>query len=376
MSDIMRPVSPDDARSNNDDSVSTADEVDVDDRILELPTQNEISKYLCHIDICANTGHSMFCREETLVALDKLGKWAYSEDSTFFENFDTFGGVARVLYFLRTVADNETCEAVVRMKFLRKAVRLIARVCFLGVDETIMDIVKKNATNVVYVGGIETLLLASNECKADMSNSGSTLKIASLIWYTMSSITCLAGDMIVHDRAYCIFICCVDIIGHLRSVADPMAYEILCDALDTINNIMAVDHIDLTKEFKGKAILSKCLEIFKKVGTMFSCENDVIISAVIDFLDTCQHKELLNEESDQESFVYLCVIGLKGFPANDAIRKKVVKLLYGACSTIYNKKIIERADTMVGLAPLLTSDGIDEVEKGNVRDLMRKILAL
>jgi hypothetical protein len=375
MSDIMRPVSPDHTRSNNDDSVSTADEVDVDDRI-ELPTQNEISKYLCHIDICASTGHSMFCREEALVALDKLGKWAYSEDSTFFENFDTFGGVARVLYFLRSVADNETCDGVVRMKFIRKAVRLTARVCFLGVNETIMDIVKKNATNVVYVGGIETLLLASNECKADMSNSRSTLKIVSLIWYTLSSITCLARDMIVHDRAYCIFICCVDIIGHLRSVTDPMTYEILCDVLDTFNNIMVVDHIDLTKEFKGKAILSKCLEIFKKDGTMFSCENDVMMSAVIDFLDTCQHKELLNEDSDQESFVYLCIIGLKEFPANDEIRKKVVKLLDGACSTIYNKKIIERAGTMVGLAPLLTSDDIDEVEKDNVRGLMRKILAL
>ena len=360
---------------NDDDSVSTADEVDVNDRI-ELSTQNEVSKYLCHIDIFANTGHSMFYRGEALVALDTMGKWAYSEDSTFFDNFDTFGGVARVLYFLRTVTDNETCERVVRMKFIRKAVRLTARVCFLGVDETIMDIVKNNARNAVYVGGIETLLLASNECKADTSNSGSTLKITSLIWYTLSSVTCLAGDMIVHERAYCIFICCVDIIGHLRSVTDPLTYEILCDVLDTLNNIMVVDHIDLTKEFRGKAILSKCLEIFKKDGTMFRCENGEIMSAVIDFLDTCQRMKLLNGDSDQESFVYICVIGLKEFPANGAIRKKVVQLLYAAYSTIYDKKIFERADTMVGLAPLLTSEDIDEVEKDNVRGLMCKILAL
>jgi hypothetical protein len=377
MSDIVRTVSssPDNAGSDNDDSVSTADKVDGDDSI-ELPTQNEISKKLCLIDICSNTGHSMLCREESLVALDKLGKWAYSEDPTFFEYFDTFGGVARVLYFLRTVVDNETCNGVIRMKFIRKAVRLTARVCFLGVDETIMDIVKKNATNVVNFGGIETLLLAGNECKADWSNSGSTLKIISLIWYTLSSITCLVGDMIVHDRAYCIFICCVDIIGHLRSVTDPMASEILCDVLGTLNNIMSVDHIDLTREFKGKAILSKCLEILKKDGALFSYGNDVIMATVVDFLDTCYHKELLNQDLDQETFIYLCVIGLKQFPANGTIRKQVVKLLDGACSTIYDKKIIERADTMVGLAPLLTSDDIDEVEKDNVRGLMRKILAL
>ena len=70
------------------------------------------------------------------------------------------------------------------------------------------------------------------------------------------------------------------------------------------------------------------------------------------------------------------VMVLKEYPSNDHnIRKMAIDMLNDACSTVNDKKIIERSGVMEPLVALLASADNHEYTKNAVRALIRKIVA-
>ncbi|OEU08118.1 hypothetical protein FRACYDRAFT_250342 [Fragilariopsis cylindrus CCMP1102] len=68
--------------------------------------------------------------------------------------------------------------------------------------------------------------------------------------------------------------------------------------------------------------------------------------------------------SDYEIILPLLVVALKKFPSNDEIREGAMNMMDRSCSTINDKKIIERLGALEVLAILLALDEInDEDEK-------------
>ena len=85
------------------------------------------------------------------------------------------------------------------------------------------------------------------------------------------------------------------------------------------------------------------------------------------------HTNLLDDSSDYEIILPLLVVALKKFPSNDEIREGAMNMMDRSCSTINDKKIIERSGALEVLAILLASDEInDEDEKDTVRTLIGK----
>ena len=69
----------------------------------------------------------------------------------------------------------------------------------------------------------------------------------------------------------------------------------------------------------------------------------------------------------------MLVVALKKFPSNDEIREGAMNMMDRSCSTINDKKIIERSGALEVLAIVLASDEInDEDEKDTVRTLIGK----
>jgi hypothetical protein len=66
---------------------------------------------------------------------------------------------------------------------------------------------------------------------------------------------------------------------------------------------------------------------------------------------------------------------LKEYPSNDEIRNKAMYVIRDACSTVNDRKIIERSGAMEVLGALLASDNINEAGKNKVRTLTRRITA-
>jgi hypothetical protein len=97
--------------------------------------------------------------------------------------------------------------------------------------------------------------------------------------------------------------------------------------------------------------------------------------AAIDFFHICQYKNFLDKNSDYEMLLPLLVMILKEYPSNDDIRKRVLSLLDGACSTVNDKNTIVRSGAMEVLGALFTSDDINEDGKNLVRILIHKISA-
>jgi len=84
--------------------------------------------------------------------------------SNFLKQFDGYGGVLRVLDFLETTMKDWKCIGAIRMKCMEQAACVIATVCYPGKDESNREIAKKNILAAVDHGGMQTMLLASDEC--------------------------------------------------------------------------------------------------------------------------------------------------------------------------------------------------------------------
>ena len=381
------------------------DDDDNKKEVTLLPTTIEVSEELCKV-----VDRVHYSRDESLEALDTLFEWAYTRDTTFLTNFYKYGGVIRIVDFLKTTITEDDVVGR-RLECIEIVVRVIAQVTYAG--ETNQEIATKIATAVMDCDGIQILLQAAAIAGDDnkyTSSSGSScsdvkikLEILREIGSSFNNITHHCGELLGQELALAILDLGMNNITGLNKVVvddHPIAFDIVRAIFDTFSNIVLLNNNDYVtkKYFKDKNILSKCLEVFFKNernnivswigGGRRRCENEEkLMKSATRLFAVCGRKRLLDEcGSDYENLLPVCVMSLKEYPTNEQIRKNVFKLLNGAlCSTDNNNEVvhddhdqrgtIEKAGTIEALSSLLTTKGINEDEKTKIRKVISKIIA-
>jgi hypothetical protein len=334
----------------------------------ELPSSDELSEELCNI---ISTRYS---RDEALRTLDRLSKWASTQDSDFLRSFHRYSGVVKVLDFLKKTMKDGNCIGAVRMECIKKAASVIVNVVHTGRNNENVDIATKIAITLMECDGINTLINASEEYAG--GDDVPQLHALRTVWFALRNITHAQDaikDAINKDQVIVFFDTGIDIISQLKSVDIPLASNALEQVFSSLHNIVLLNYVT-KKYFQDKNIISKCLVVFKKDDT-WNCRSEALMRTAIGFFRTCQFENLLDKSSDYEMLLPLLVMALKQYPSNDDIRKYVLSLLDGACTTINDKKTIVRSGAMEVLGALFTSDDINEDGKDAVRILIHKISA-
>lgn len=177
------------------------------------------------------------------------------------------------------------------MKFIGKAVRVLAMVCCIGIVDINKCFVKKNAKAVVEGGGIRALQLVSRECTGE-ANGSSKLNLLSLTWVPIFIILYLAGDTIKSEEAFFVFLSGIDVLDHLKSMNGPIVYDILHAVINSLVEL-ASHSPALEDEFKQLGVPTKYLQILKDDRT-YSWEDVEKIEDMIDFVTMCHNKKLVN----------------------------------------------------------------------------------
>jgi hypothetical protein len=350
--------------------------IDKNDEELDLPSHKELSKELCKI---VATEH--YTGEESLLALEKLSKWAHTQDSTLLKHFLTYGGVVKVVDFLNEQIENanNSKQASHRsgclMEAIHKAADVICNVCFVGKHGINEDIAVVNATVVVKYGGIETLLLASDAFnKSEMKTEPRALKAAEAIWNAIMNVYCNAEAAVTKAISILVLDASIETMSAVGSIDHPIASETLANVFNSLYRITYHDFVT-KEEFHQSDLLKHCLSVFKRDVTSSEGDEELLEEA-ISFLYGCHEKGILDKGADYECVLPLCVMGLREFAHdNDNIREWASKLLDGACSNIEKKESIVMAEGAIeALAPFLTFQDVDATEKEFLRNLIRKIV--
>ncbi|OEU11403.1 hypothetical protein FRACYDRAFT_245902 [Fragilariopsis cylindrus CCMP1102] len=358
--DSKRPQNISSASESNNIAVATNNNDDDEDNNRELPTPAELSKELSKIV------SDRYSRDESVRALENLYNWALTGDNDFLKLFYTYGGIVRVVDFLKATMDDVNCEGSIRMECIADAAGVIAQIAYQEENFINNEIVAKIVATLLDCDGITTLIAASEEYTGEKGVP--QLKAVCSVWHAFRNLTCIlpSDTLMIQDTAIIIFGTGIDIISLLKSVDGDIASKTLENVFCSLDSI--VNHDFVTKKyFQDENILSKCLEIFKMNGTwnLRSCEG--LIEHAVDFFDTCDIKYLFDGSSDYKMIIPLLVAALKKFPLNDEIRSYVVTPSWNT---------VLRSGVMEPLILLLASDEInDEDEKNKVRTLISKLIA-
>ena len=345
---------------------------EVNEDNANLPSHREISKTLCKL---VATEH--YSGLESLIALEKLSKWAHTQDSNLLKHFLTYGGVVKVVDFMDEQIDIVgASRETYLMESIHKAADVICNVCFVGKHGINEDIAVVNATVVVKYGGIETLVKASNAYnRCGIRDDPVALKAAEGVWNAIMNVYCNAEAAVTKEISTSVLDAAIEMMSVIGSVDHAIATETLANVFNSLYRIIYHDFVS-TEEFHEKDLLNQCLNIFKR--DVKSSEGDEeLLEEAMSFLYGCHEKSLLNKGSDYESVLPLCVMGLREFALdNDNIREWASKLLDGACSNIENKASIMMAEGAIeAIAPFLTYQDVGPDDKEFMRNLIRKIVS-
>ena len=325
-------------------------------------------------EVLCNIVSDRYSYDEKLRTLEKLRKWASTEDGDFLKLFHACGGVLSVLNFLIRTMDDGNCVGAVRIECIDNAALIIVDTTYPGENNVNEDIAKKIATSLMECDGINALINASEEYSG--GDDVPQLNALCSIWLALKNITCNRAamkDVSNKDQATALFDTGIDIISQLKSVDDPKASSTLELVFETFFNIVSNDYVT-KKNFQDNDILSKCLEVVKKDDAWTWQDEEFLRSLTLFFISCCV-ENLLVRISDYEMILPLLVVVLKEYTSNSRIRNEAMGMLDGACSLVTDKKFIERLGAVEVLGALLKSNDINEAAKNTVRTLINKIIA-
>jgi hypothetical protein len=356
--------------SNNNNAVVVAVAVSNNNNNNEdkLPSPEKLSEELCTII------SDRYSRDDALCTLNRLQKWALTEDPNFLKSFHRYSGVVKLLDFLNKTMKDGNCVGTVRMECIEKTSRVIVSVTYSGENRVNTEIATNIAKSSMECDGIDTLINASEEYNG--GDDVPQLYALHCVWCALGNITRKTDVMKVvinKDQAIALFDTGIDIISQLKSVDGDIASGTLRDVFATIHNIVLNDYVT-KKYFQDQSILSKCLEVFKK-NDIWTCQDEKLLKRAIKFFYCCCRRNLLDESSDYKMLLPLLVMVLNEYPSNSTIRIRAISMINGACSMVDDKKIIERSGAVEVLGALLKSDDINEETKDTVRTLTHTIIA-
>ena len=356
-----------DPRNATTVTTATTKNNDVDNN--KLPTLVELSKKLCQI---VDTDH--YSRAEACRAMDQLCHWLDTRNSEFLKYFHVYGGIAKVIDFLKETMNDSSCVGSVRMECIEKAGRVISRVCYLIEDNSNLKIVTKITkilTSAIDHNGIHTLLSASDEYSG--GDDVPQLKALYGVWAAMRAMVSVEDIVVSQDQATIVFEAGIDILYELKLYHSPVVSGILTKVFGTLAYVVNINYRD-KKHFQNKKVLSKCLDVFRMDGT-WGDRNEEVMSSAINYFDWCDSKDLLDRSTDYEILLPVLAVGLKKFGLNQHILRNTLNLIHRACKGINDKKVIERSGVMEHLSVLLASKDINEDQKKNIRKTIGNITA-
>jgi len=96
------------------------------------------------------------------------------------------GGIIKVLDFLKTTLENETCVGSIRWKCINVAASVISNVCYPGSDNSNEDIATEIVLSAVKYGAIQILLAANEEYTS--ANDTFDLNAVGTIWHALKNM--------------------------------------------------------------------------------------------------------------------------------------------------------------------------------------------
>jgi hypothetical protein len=180
----------------------------------ELPsTHFELTEVLC------NVVSDRYSRDEKLRTLERLNKWAFTQDSGFLKSFHACSGASSVLNFIKKTMNDGNCVGANRMECIENSTQLILQVTYSGEKGVNKEIATKIADSLMDCDGINTLIHASKEYAG--GDDIPQLKALNGIWNALRNITCKKDamkDTINKDQAIALFDTGIDDISQLKSV--------------------------------------------------------------------------------------------------------------------------------------------------------------
>ena len=335
-----------------------------------IPTPVQLSQELSRLT------SERYSLNEAFGALKKIDQWAGMYDAKFLKSFHAYGGILRVLDFLKVVMTDPTSVGWSKILFdcFEEVTDIIARISYPCADGSNIEIVRKILLTVIdhEYDGIATLIRVSEDC-----TSRHKLVHASAldsVWGAIANISKTVYNKMTEEQVMALLFAGIATISeHERIVNDDDASGIIVSVFMSFSAIIDNQYMNKA-QFQETKLLSKCIDVLKtKNNDRWNCKCERATVAAIGLFDRCRYNTLFDEDSDYVRVLPFLIFGMKTFLISKRIRSTVLDFIQGACDNMKNKKLIENP-AMEGLYVLFTRNDIDEEEKNRIRALIVNIV--
>jgi hypothetical protein len=323
------------------------------------PTTAAVSKQLFLLDL-AGSGPTL-ARDDAVQALETLSNWACDfDDSAFLEHFQRYAGTARVLDFLKqNMGDVNLVDCVCL---------LLARCLSPDGSTDRKDAASEISRSLVDVRGIETLVLANDQCSEKISESG--LEHAMTVWTCLLNVTRLFEDITSNpkekEQAILLAEAACDWLTKISTTHKVFfTWAFLGKLLGTLAEVFLE-----IKDMQGRAIVPTALKCLLDVKG--SWEHDQLAACNVgEFFGQCSEHSVLTS-SQYQDLVPFYINSLKYFPLHSDITSCAVDFLKQASSSV-DKSFLRYAGVGVALAHFDISGAPDDEWMQSARELIRKL---
>ena len=331
-----------------------------------IPTPVQLSHELSRLT------SERYSLNEAFGALKKIDQWAGMYDAKFLKSFHAYGGILRVLDFLKVVMTDPTSVGWSKILFdcFEEVTDIIARISYPCADGSNIEIVRKILLTVIdhEYDGIATLIRVSEDC----TGRHEIVHASALdsVWRAIANISKTVYNEMTEEQVMALLLAGIATISeHERIVNDDDASGIIVSVFMSFSAIIDNQYMNKA-QFQETKLLSKCIDVLKtKNNDRWNCKCERATVAAIRFFDRCRCNTLFDEDSDYVHVLPFLIFGMKTHLRSKRIRSTVLDFIQGACDNMKNKKLIENP-AMEGLYALFTRNDIDEEEKKRIRTLI------
>lgn len=341
------------------------DDIMNDGLVLDSPTPFQVSQVLLPL------ASERYSCNEVLSALKKIDQWAGMYDANFLKSYLVYGGILRVLDFLKVMMTDHNYKLKIRTNCIEEVANIIVKISYLGDDGRNIEIVKKVLLTVIddEYDGITTLIRASEDCTG--RNKIIQMSALESVWRAIANISKIVYNEMTKEQVMALLMAGMAIISERERIVnnDTIIVSVFMSFSSIINN----QYVNKT-QFEETKLLSKCIDVLKTTnndGWNCKCERTTVES--VRFFDQCRCYQIFDEDSDYVSILPFLVFGMKTYLKNKHIRSTVLDFIQGACDNMRNKKLIENP-AMEGLYAILARDNIEEEEKNRISILIVNIV--
>jgi hypothetical protein len=321
----------------------------------ENPTPEGISKVLCIVE---GSHHDHAAK---LRGLKTLKKWLGSHDTDVVETFVDFGGIPRLLTFLKRNMSNAACA---------KHVGYVLTECtYCEKDDE--DLAMANAMQIVRYDGLRLLLLTTDEY--DGGTDEEQLDSLDSIWLAVQNLSYFDNTLLSKDQKVQILDSALDTLEKLRSVYGPTVSTCISRIFFAVGNNLNDPRL-ITYDFDGKNVAGKCITALQKSDGEWRTGSDFVRGALYSF-GRLIIKGGLTEKESVEVLVRFVVKQLKDFPAETLGMGGTSKILEAAFELV-GGRFIERSGVLGALGKILESDDTDGATLQNARAVHKELGAL